>query len=451
MRRIALALAIAGCTPSMPSLQRPVDAELARRLGRDASLRGADDPKVAAAIADRLARPLDVDGAVRIALANNARIQAALDELGVAGGSLALAIGPTEVDLEARFGGGGHETEIAVIQDVVGIITSGRRRAAGHADVAAARASATATALRLAAHVEIAFHDLLAAQQELELRRAAFDAADTGAVIRERMHAAGNASDLAQARDRDAREQARLEVGRAEAAVEISREQVNALLGLSGEQTKWTASGRLPDVPAAPPSLDALETTAVAANLDLAAGRARVDAAANHASDERLRAFLPRVGLGVSATDHNSIVQVGPAIRIGIPLLDWNSGNRARANAEQRRAEHELTAVAVELRAGARSARIAALAAHGEARHLHDVVLPLRQQILDETLKHYNAMDADPFALILARRDLADAGHQYVDALRRYANAQAVVTALERGVLIDALAPAGARATSFAP
>ena len=198
---------------------------------------------------------------------------------------------------------------------------------------------------------------------------------------------------------------------------------------------------QLPDVPASAPALDALEGAAVTSSLALVAGRATVDAAANHAAAERLRTFLPRLGIGVSATDHNSILQIGPAIRIGIPVFDWNSGGRARARAELRRAEHELTAVAIELRAGARSARIAALAAYSEALHLREVVLPLRQQIIDETLKHYNAMDADPFALIMSRRDLAEAGHQYVDALRRYANAITTVTALQRGVLIDGSEP----------
>jgi len=438
--RILLVLAIAGCAPSRSWLQRPVDAELARRLGRDADLRSTEDPRVAAAIALRLTRPLDAEGAVRIALANSARLRAALDELGVAGGGLALTLGPTELELAHRHGGGGNELEVSAVQDILTVITAGRRRAAARAELSAARATATATALRLAARVEIAFHDLLAAQQELELRGTAFDAADAAAILRERMHAAGNASDLARARDRDAREQARIEVARAEAAIEARREELNALLGLTGEQTKWSASGRLPDVPATAPSLDGLEAAAVTANLELAAGRARVDAAANQAADQRLRTFLPRLGLGVSAVDHNHILQVGPVIQLGIPLLDWNTGGRARARAELSRVQHELTAVAVELRAGARLARIAALAAYGEARHLHDVVLPLRQQIVDETLKHYNAMDADPFALILSRRDLADAGHQYVDALRRYANAISAVSALERGVLVDAAA-----------
>jgi hypothetical protein len=128
---------------------------------------------------------------------------------------------------------------------------------------------------------------------------------------------------------------------------------------------------------------------------------------------------------------------IGPLIKLGIPLFDWRGGDRMRANASVTRAEHELSATAVELRAAARSARVTALAAYQETRHLFTVILPLRQQILDETLKQYNAMNADPFALLMARRGLVDGGDQYLDALRRYWNAMSAVSALQRGVAID--------------
>ena len=65
-------------------------------------------------------------------------------------------------------------------------------------------------------------------------------------------------------------------------------------------------------------------------------------------------------------------------------------------------------------------------------------MLPLRQKIVDETLLHYNAMNANPFELIVARRELVDAGHQYLDALRRYWNATSEVIALRRGVQLEA-------------
>ena len=47
----------------------------------------------------------------------------------------------------------------------------------------------------------------------------------------------------------------------------------------------------------------------------------------------------------------------------------------------------------------------------------------------------------NPFELIVARRELADAGHQYLDALRRYWNAMSEVTALRRGVYLGYARP----------
>ena len=429
--------------PSERAVRGPLDADLDRRMGEHVSL-GASD----AAIAELLAQGLDEQRAVRVALANSPRMRAVLAELGIARGDLgaALALGPLDVDASLRFGKFNsatglrpYEFEVDLIQNLQGLVTAPRLRAAGRADIEVARATVTATALRLAGKVELAFHDLIAADQEVELRRTAFDAADAAALIRERMHDAGNTTDLAQARDRDAREQARVDLGRAEAAVEVAREQLNALLGLSGAQTNWRATGVLAGLPDAPPALDDLETAAVQASVELAGGNARVASAENRAGAESVRAWLPNFGVGAAIVNHGAGVEVGPAVRIGIPLFDHRGGQRARARAELAKAEDEVTAVAVELRAAARAARVRALAAYAEAKHIRDVVLPLRQQIVDQTLLHYNAMDANPFELIVARRELADAGHQYLDALRRFWNANSEVSALRRGVQLDAM------------
>ena len=424
-----LALALSACVPSQHELADPVDALIRTRSGVE---RGKVD------VDALLAKPLDAGAAVTIALANNARLAAALDDLGVAGGELAqaLGLGPLVIDGQLRYGSHGHEYEVDAVQSVLTLVTAPRRRAAARADLAAARATAAATALELAARVEIAFHDYIAAQQLVELRRTAFDAADVAATVRERMHDAGNTTELALARDRAAREQARVDLSRSEAALEHRREPLDALLGLSGERTKWTTTGMLGDPPVTAPEVDDLEAASVAASLDLARAHDRRDATSNRAGAETVAAVLPELGVGVSAIDRDGAIEVGPAIRLGLPLFDQRAGERAKAEAAAARSEHELSATAVELRARARSVRVAALAAHAEARHLHEVVLPLRQQIVDETLLHYNAMDADPFELIVARRDLVDAGAQYLEALRHYADAMTEVTALRRGVMI---------------
>jgi outer membrane protein TolC len=424
--------------PSTREVREPVDRIVVERLGgADASAPVSD-----AQIDALLARPIDTATGVRIALASNAELRVVFDELDIAAADVAAALGfgPVEIDARVGFGGGHTEYEVDAIQGLLGLIAAPGRRAAAKAELAAARAGAAAAAVRLVARVEIALEDVRAAQQDAALRETAFAAADAAATLRERMHAAGNTTDLALARDRDAREQARLELDRARAGVAARREVAAALLGLSGRRTAWTVAGELRELPAAPPALDDLERAAAAASLELAAGRERRGAAEHRASGAWLRAVVPEIGAGVAITDDGDTRTIGPAVRIGIPLLDWRSGERARADAQVRRAEHALEAQRLAIGSAVRLARNAALATYREARHLHDVVLPLRQQIVDETLKHYNAMDADPFALIAARQGLVDGAHQYTDALRRYWNAMAEVTALSRGATLPGAA-----------
>ncbi len=440
LRIAALPLvAIAACVPSRSALFGPVEAEAKRRIGESVSWRSsATDARVPGAVAELLRRPLDRDAAVRIALANSRRLQAAYESLGIAAAAIADAtvLAPLEVDLEyeAELDGPGHEWELDATQDILGLLQMPQRRGIAGAQLRAARARAVAATVDLVADVETGYFALVGAVQELELRQTTFDAVGAEAEVVERMHAAGNTTDLDLARERGMREQARVDLARAQVAVEIRREALNRLLGLSGADTRWSVAARLPDLPAAAPKVDDVEREAVAASLDLAALRAEAEAAAGRVSYARVRTILPELGVGVAASradDENW--RLGPAVSVGLPLFNWQQGPRARANAELRRAQNLLAATAVELRAGARAARQRLLEAHAEARQLRDVVLPLRQKVLEETLLQYNAMNASTFELLQARRDQVDAGRQYIDALRRYWTAAAEVTALQRG------------------
>ncbi len=442
----ALGLLVAGCVPSRSSTFSPVASDIERRVGLRPAWQDSADPRVPAAVRELLSQPLTRDAAVRIALAGNRSLQARYDELGIAAAAIATAtvLAPTEVDLELKgVFAGTTETEISATQDVLDLLQVGQRRGIAQADLAAARARAVAATVELVADVEKAFNEIVAAQQQLELRQTAFDAAAASAEVTERMHTAGNTTTLELARQRDQREQARIDLARAQADVEVAREHVNRMLGLSGEDTRWAAGNRLEDVPDAAPALDGLEREAVAANLALTATRADARAAAGRLGVARVRAWLPEVGVGVAAArgaDEDDW-SVGPALRIGLPIFNQQQGPRARAAAELRRSENLTIATAVNVRAQARALRQQVLETHAEARHLKDVVLPLRQQVLDETLKQYNAMNATTFELLLARRELVDAGRQYIDALRRYHNASAIARALARGGLPDM--PAG--------
>lgn len=425
-------IAVAGCAPSRSAVFGPVDREIERRVGARAAWHEHVDPRVPAAIAQLLERPLDRDAAVRIALVTNRRLQAQYDRLGIAASEIASAtvLPPLEVELGVKLG---HEVELDVIQDVLELVQLPQRRAVARADLAAARARAVAATVELVARVELAHLDAVAARQELELRQTAFDAASASAEIAERQRVAGNISELALVRERDRREQARVELGRAQVDVETRREALNEVLGLSGEATRWTTGDRLDELPAAMPALDALERDAIAHSLELAAIRGDAEAAAGRVGIARVRAWLPRLGVGVSAGREDGAWEAGPALSVGLPLFDQQQGPRARAHAELKRARNEALATGVELRAQARAVRQRVIGTYAEARHLRDVVLPQRQRIVDETLKQYNAMNASTFELLTSRRELVDAGRQYIDALRRFWRASADARALARG------------------
>lgn len=454
MRGLLLITLLAACVPSRSSVFGPVDREIQRRIGVEAAW--SVDSRAMPAIRDLLAKPLDRDAVIKIALGTNRRLQAEFDRLGIAASEIASAtvLAPLRVDLEYKLARGdqGSETEIDVIQDILDLIQIPQRRAIAGADLDAARARAVGATIELVARVEGSYIDVVAAQQELELRQTAFDAAAASAEIAERMAAAGNLPDLALAREIDQREQARIDLARAQVDVEVSREGLNQVLGLTGELTKWTVSARLPDAPEHAPALDNLERDAVAASLDIAAVRADTEAAAGRVGLARFRSVLPELGVGVSLDRKDGEWDAGPAIAIALPIFNQNQGPRARANAELRRARNEMTATAVELRATARATRQRVLGAYAEANHIRGVILPNRQRVLSETLKQYNAMNASTFELLMARRDLVDAGRQYIDALRRFWRAAAEARALARGAIprlaTDERSPTNSRAST---
>jgi outer membrane protein TolC len=428
------ALAIAACVPSVREVEAPVRSTLRTRLGAEPAR---DDAATRAA----LGAPLTRASVRQVALASP-RAQAALARLGVAAGDSAAmrALGRTEIDVTTHFSDSGSllAGEIEVMHDFLDVLLAAPRRRAGSAQLEAAQARAAAELVIIVATADAAYLAVAAANQTAASARETFDAATAAAALVERIHASGGTTDLALAREQAMREEARLELARAEVDAEVARAELDAALGLSGASTSWTAGEPIGELPDAPPKLDDLEATAVATSLELAALRADALGAANRAREAGVKAWLPEVGAGVAVEYHEGGWFPGPAVRVGIPLV---SGDRARARAARAAGEEVAArtfAVAAELRAHARAARMRALAAFDEARHLRDVLVPLRQRVLDETVLQYNAMNASPLELLSARRELTRAELSLLMARHRFAAAMVAVDALRNGVSIDA-------------
>src|SRR5262249_57215183 len=101
-------------------------------------------------------------------------------------------------------------------------------------------------------------------------------------------------------------------------------------------------------------------------------------------------------------------------------VFDQGTPAAARAAAEMRAAQQRQAALVVRVRARARAAVARVLAAKSRAQQYTQDVLPLRQQIVDETQREYNGMLVGTFQLLTAKQQQIEAGRQSIEALRDY-------------------------------
>lgn len=102
--------------------------------------------------------------------------------------------------------------------------------------------------------------------------------------------------------------------------------------------------------------------------------------------------------------------------------MRWHSRYRARA---------------VGIRSAVRTAWNELMIADQQVKHYQNVLLPLREQIIEETQRQYNAMDLGVFQLIAARRDQVRTAQEYVIALREYWHARATMDQILAGRLVS--------------
>lgn len=396
-----------------------------------------EPPDVARALDALLAVPLTADVAARIALLNDPILQAAYEELGIAQADAvraALLPNPT-LAASVRFPDVGPRRpnwDLGVSQSLLDVLLLPARRALAEDRFEGAKLEAAHRARAAAAAAKGAYYEVLGAARVASARRQSAEAAAAALELAERVHGAGNLSDLGLARERDRAATALVASAEADAREAAAREALSVRLGLWGHRTAWTLPDRLPEPPPAEPPLEHLESEAVASRLDLAAGRIAVGARARAlglAVDWR---WLGSLEFGVSVErETGGGWLLGPNAAVELPLFHQHQPEIAAAGARLRQSQQELAALAVRVRGEVRSARDRMLRQRDLAAHYRDRVLPLREEIVALTLREYNFMLASPFDLLAARRAELEAREGHAEALAAYWRARAE---LERAV-----------------
>ncbi|HTM43568.1 MAG TPA: TolC family protein [Polyangiaceae bacterium] len=400
-----------------------------------------------------LQKPLTADDAVQVALLNNAALQGAFENLGVARGQLLHAFrlpNPT-VGAAVRFGAEARpEIDVDAMLSLSEFLFMPWRKSAANADFDATKLLVAQRAVDLAFQTRGAFFGYQAAAQQLELERTVLQSLRASANAAQAQHQAGNVTDLTLANEQALYEEARIAYARAEEVQIVAREQLNALMGLWGKRgASWQAATHMTEPLPSEPLLSNLEQRAIENNLPLQLSQKKFEAAGRTADLSSLEGWVPDLKGGISAERREGGWGLGPRAELEIPLFYQGQGERAIALAEMRRERKVFEDTTVQVRARARALAARLAAAERNARFYQATVLPLRQTVVNETQLEYNAMGVGVFQLLQAKRDQISAAKAYVDLLHDYWATRTQVEQLLAGsVSLPGWAPESASTSS---
>jgi len=397
------------------------------------------DKEAAEKLDSLLKRKLTADEAVQIALLNNRELQAVYSDLGVAQSDLVQAglLSNPIFDVTVKFptSGGRPDLELGGAMNFLNIFYIPLRKRVAAARFEETKTRLSGAVLDFAGRVRGAFYSYEADEQMLELRRTVVQALAASFEVARRLHDAGNLSDLDFARERAQLEAGKLALRSAEISVRQSREELNILMGLWGEQTQWQSAERLPDISEPPLQTKDIERLALERSLDLAGARQRIVAEGEQLGLTRWTALLPEFSAGPSAERNDGEWEAGPKLDFAIPLFDQGQAKVGRTAAELRRFQQEYYGLAVRIRAQARAARDRLEGAGDRANYYRDILLPLHERIVNEAQLQYNAMQLGPLQLLRAREQQIETAVSYIGALRDYWLARADIGQLLSGRL----------------
>ncbi len=421
-RLVPFALLAAGCaTTSTSGDVRSIESTVSGRAAlANFSLPRFDVPEATPAEVDQLLQePLTADGAVRVALLNNREARAALAEVGIARGEYVQAglIPNPDAELGIREPGGPQPTQIdlGLELDLTNTFLAPMRAGVAEAHLDAERLKAAGALLDLTWSTRIAFYEVQALQQKLDLRLRALASQQASYETAAELSKVGNLNALDLANELAAVEQSRIHVAEAENALLDGREALNRKLGLSGALTKWKLAGPLPP-PEELKQDEVTETKALNSSLELAELLNRAEAASRKVGLSRTEGWLPHLVAGFHGERDANLWELGAHFTMSLPVFDRKQGKELSARSEYDALRARAEGQALQVRSAVRTALNRAESAGKRARHYAERLVPARQQALQQSLLQYNAMQLSVFQLLVAQRAVTETSIAQVDA-----------------------------------
>ena len=417
----ALPLLVAGCASTNPKAALDdVDNTVVARTGQQLNGMSTDVVSVL------LQTNLTAQSAVTIALLNNKSLQAEFGEIGISQAEVAQASRLHNIQLFGSWRIPDQppsivDSEYSAAADFLDLLTLPARKKIAARNLEQTKLEVADRVLKFATETQMTFYKLQSQAELVKRLNMIVDVNAAGADIAKRQYDAGNINELELHNQQAPAIQSRLDLMQAQAEALLEREHLNRLLGLSGEQIHWQITDELPALPEKELTLTNLESLAVNQRLDLAAKRAQAESLMTALKLKKNTRFIPGVTLGVNTERSPDGQRVtGPTLGLELPLFDQGQPAVAKLTAEFQQAKDNYLALEVNVRSEVREAQGTLLAAREAVEFSQKNLLPLRQQILGETLLQYNAMQKNSFDLLMAKEREQMAEETRIAALRDY-------------------------------
>ncbi|ROZ79586.1 TolC family protein [Ramlibacter sp. WS9] len=360
-----------------------------------------------------LDKPLSMDDAVQLALANSPSVQALIAQswADMANANQAGRIGNPIFTFErVRVG---QELEIGRLLSfgLLDLLTLPQRQVIARNQVAQAKTQLSANVVEQVSQVRQAWVRAVAARQLLAYAEQVNRSAQASAELARRMQQVGNFTRLQRARQHAFYADATSQLASARHAETAAREELVRQLGLATEQARGLKlPDRLPDLPKEPKAPADVSAAALQQRLDVQLAKLQLEAAGRSQGIALLNSLLD-LEAGVrrdTVFDNREGTRQtarGFELEVRLPLFDWGGPQRAAMNAQSLLAANRYDAVVRSASSQLRESYSAYRTALDLARHYRDEVVPLRATISEENVLRYNGMLIGVFELLADNRD----------------------------------------------
>ena len=389
-------------------------------------------------VSELLDKPLSMDDAVQLALANSPAMQRLLAQswADMAAANQAGRIANPVFTFERMRLGSELELGRLLSVGLLDILTLPYRQGISRNQVAQARVQLSANVVEQVGQVRQAWVRAVTARQLLEYAEQVNKTAQASAELAKRMQQVGNFTRLQRARQQVFYADSAAQLASARHADTAAREELVRQLGLDDAQASMLKlPDRLPELPKEPRAAAEVSAATAQQRLDVQLARLQLDVAGRAQGLTLLNNLVDaEVGVRRDTLFENNgtggrATRRGYELGLRLPIFDAGGAQRASMNATSLAAANRYDSVMRSAGSHLRESYSAYRTAYDLARHYRDEIVPLRKTMADENVLRYNGMLIGVFELLADTREQIASVMQAINAQQQFWLADAALSA----------------------